>query len=129
MGSSKGITLIELLVVILIIGILAAVAVPGYTGYMQRARRADAKTTLEQIRAAQEMRMAELGSYTNDLAALQNTWGASAARVGDYDMSFVVANPNSFTAQAQPWNARQVGDGNLFINHRGEKTPVDKWAK
>jgi len=129
MRSNKGITLIELLVVILIVGILAAIAAPIYTGYMQRARRADAKTALEQLRAAEEMRRAETGIYTNDLAALQNTWGGPAARVGDYDLSFVVANQNSFNAQAQPWNARQVGDGNLFINNRGEKTPVEKWAR
>jgi type IV pilus assembly protein PilE len=56
----KGITLIELLVVITIVAILATIAVPMYTGYMIRARRADAKTSLEQLRAAQEMRRAWL---------------------------------------------------------------------
>ena len=62
----KGITLIELLVVILIIGVLAAVAIPSYSSYMQRARRTDAKTALEQVRAAQEVWRAERGSYATD---------------------------------------------------------------
>ena len=65
MKQGKGITLIELLVVILIVGILAAIAIPGYTSYLQRARRADAKTALEQVRATQEMWRAEKGSYAN----------------------------------------------------------------
>lgn len=59
--NQKGITLIELLVVVIIVSILAVIAIPTYNGYMLRARRSDAKTALEQLRAAQEMRRAEKG--------------------------------------------------------------------
>ena len=55
MKSNRGITLIELLVVIVIVGILAAIAVPVYTNYLQRARRADAKTALERFRASRDV--------------------------------------------------------------------------
>ncbi|MEW6376017.1 MAG: type IV pilin protein [Thermodesulfobacteriota bacterium] len=134
--NKKGITLIELLAVVLIVGILAAIAIPVYTNYMQRARRADAKTALEQVRAAQEMFRAERGRYANDaddppgaLVVLQNTWGVPANPIGDYNLLFIVINANSFTAEAQPWAARQQSDGSLFINHNGIKTPADKWAK
>lgn len=127
--NKKGLTLIELLIVMIIVAILAAIAVPMYTGYMTRARRADAKTALEQLRAAQEMRRAEYGEYSNDVAALQTSWGGPAGRVGDYDISFVTVGPNSFTAQAVPWTSRQQPDGTLTINHQGVKTPADKWAK
>ena len=79
MKSKKGITLIELLAVILIVGILAAVAIPSYTGYMQRARRADAKTALEQVRAAQEMWRAERGCYALDGVDCQGNASAGTA--------------------------------------------------
>ena len=128
MPGRKGITLIELLVVITIVAILATIAVPIYTGYMVRARRADAKTSLEQLRAAQEMRRAEYGSYSTSLAALQTSWGAPATTVGDYTIS-LAATATTFTGTATPNKARQTADGALTINQDGTKLPVDKWAK
>ncbi len=131
MKSHKGITLIELLVVIVIVGVLAAIAIPAYTNYMQRARRADAKTALEQFRAAQEMFRAERGGYSVNINQLRNTWGVPAVS-GDYNINFdgaAALNANSFTAEAAPNTTRQSGDGSLFINQDGVKTPADKWAK
>ncbi len=134
--NRRGLTLIELLVVILIVGILAAVAVPIYTNYMLRARRSDAKTVLEQVRAAQEMWRAERGSYAiNDgngtaVAKLVNTMGVPPSPVFDYNWSFSVGpTATTFTAQAVPFTARQLSDGNLTIDQNGTKLPADKWAK
>jgi type IV pilus assembly protein PilE len=126
--NKKGITLIELLVVILIIGILAAIAVPMYTNYMQRARRADAKTALEQLRASQEMFRAERGVYSTDIAQLRGTWGVPGVS-GDYAILLNSSTATTYTGQAQPTTARQLSDGSLFINQDGVKTPADKWAK
>ena len=135
MKRDQGLTLIELLVVVVIVGILAAVAIPTYSNYMLRARRADAKTALEQLRASQEMFRAERGTYSTDLTQLVNSWGVSATS-GDYGLIFVVANANSFTVEAQPTSARQTPDGSLFINQNGRKWdsygkvyPDGKWAK
>ena len=129
MRDKKGITLIELLIVVAIVAILAAVAIPVYSGYMTRARRADAKTALEQLRAAQEMRRAEYGAYSTDLAALQTSWGAPAATVGYYNIDFDgTLNANTFTGKADPFGT-QASDLPLYINYRGEKWPAEKWAK
>jgi len=129
MRSKKGLTLIELLVVIMIVGILAAVAIPTYSNYMIRARRADAKTALEQLRASQEMRRAERGSYTTDLVGLRTTWGAPAATVGDYNIT-MAATTATYTGTATPIpGGRQAVDGALTIDQNGLKLPADKWAK
>jgi type IV pilus assembly protein PilE len=135
-AHSRGITLIELLVVIVIVGVLAAIAIPMYTNYMQRARRADAKTALEQFRAAQEMFRAERGSFSTDISQLRNTWGVPTVS-GDYAIDFLgAAFPNTYTAEAAPNVARQLSDGSLFINQDGRKWdqdgavwPQGKWAK
>lgn len=126
--NKRGITLIELLIVVVIVAILAAIAIPMYNGYMQRARRVDAKTALEQLRASQEMRRAERGGYSTDLTELRNTWGFPGATAGDYAIT-MVATSITYIGTATPNTGRQTPDGPLNIDQDGLKTPTDKWAK
>lgn len=129
-NSNKGFTLIELLVVVVIIGILAAIAIPVYTNYLQRARRQEAKTVLEQVRAAQEMWRAEKGNYSTNQAQLQTTMGAPKTNISRYyTWSFQAgATATTWTAEAAAQDT-QVSDGNLTIDQDGVKTPANKWAK
>jgi len=140
MKSNRGFTLIELLIVILIIGVLAAIAIPSYTNYLRRGRRADAKTALEQVRAAQEMWRAEKGCYAQDgvdcfgvaLAGsaetkLTTTMGAPASVISPYyTWSFTVKGAAVFTARAVP-TGTQAADpgGTLFVNQAGSKWDID----
>lgn len=68
----KGFTLIELMIVVAIIGILAAVAIPMYSGYHLKARRSVAWTDLQSIRLLEEQYFAENSVYVEgaDTAAL-----------------------------------------------------------
>jgi type IV pilus assembly protein PilE len=126
-GSEGGVTLIELLIVVIVVGILASIAVPVYTNYMVRTRRADAKTALEQLRASQEMWRAEKGEYSTSLAELQNTMGGPAGTSGAYTIT-LVATSITFTGTATPTGG-QATDGALTIDHNGNKLPAEKWAK
>jgi len=58
-----GMTLIELLIVVAVMGILLALAVPGYSSYMLRVNRAEAISQLMQAAMCQERIRASRGSY------------------------------------------------------------------
>ena len=59
--KNKAFTLIELLVVVLIIGILAAIALPQYEKAVERSRAAEAKMMLKQMDEAQTACVLERG--------------------------------------------------------------------
>jgi len=63
MENSKGFTLIELLVVVLIIGILAAIALPQYTKTVEKSRAAEALLNLKAITDAAQRYYLLNGSY------------------------------------------------------------------
>jgi type IV pilus assembly protein PilA len=72
-SEEKGFTLIELLVVILIIGILAAIAIPAFLGQREKAQDANAKTQARNAATAMESIYTEDQTYGNGdmLAAAQ----------------------------------------------------------
>jgi len=65
MRKNRGVTLLELMIVVLIIGVLAAIAFPNYTDYVQRTNRTDAQTMLLETAQELERCMSAYGAYNN----------------------------------------------------------------
>lgn len=63
--GKRGFTLIELIIVIVIIGILAVIAIPAYFANIEKARKAEAYSTMAAIRSAEQAYFsANAGVYT-----------------------------------------------------------------
>ncbi len=68
--TRKGFTLIELLIVVVIIGILAAIAIPKFAATKEKAYIAAVKTDLRNLVTAEEGYFADYQAFSNNLAAL-----------------------------------------------------------
>jgi type IV pilus assembly protein PilA len=70
--SESGFTLIELLVVMLILGILAAIALPAFFNQRDKAGDAEAKETAHTAQVAMETYFTDNGTYTTSEEALED---------------------------------------------------------
>jgi type IV pilus assembly protein PilA len=109
--DEKGFTLIELLVVILIIGILAAIALPAFLNQREKAQDSEAKTAARTAQTAIETHYSDTQDYTTaNQAALEAIEPALKDAYVDLALS-VTGNANGYeiTAESKGSNARVFG--------------------
>lgn len=97
-APAQGWTLTELLMVMAILGILAAVAIPGYQQQQRQARRSDAQTALLQLQLDQARYRSHNERFASETAALG--WTSDRSSQGHYRLQIAQADSNGFVIEA-----------------------------
>jgi len=128
-ANSKGITLIELAVVVAVVGILAALCIPRFLQFSDKAKQGEAKMVLKQIYTLETSFQSVQGHYSEDLSEV----GVEVPPAAIYSYEIEVgADGEEFTATATAnldddatmdiWSIDQDGilvvvDGNNDVNN------------
>jgi type IV pilus assembly protein PilA len=118
--DESGFTLIELLVVILIIGILAAIAIPSFLNQTSKAKDASAKELVRSAQTAAE-------TYATDHGGSYSGMNAAALNQIEPTIPVTSSSTNAFLVSATPDGANlgysvvtQSVDGNTYTITRGD---------
>lgn len=125
MKYNKGFTLVELMITVVIVGILASVAIPAYTQYTVRAKRAAAESFIMSVANKQEQYILDARQYATTLALLNMTPPADVS--AHYNITIttdMTATPPAYTIEAAPTGSQATNDtkcGTVSINQAGTK--------
>ena len=128
----RGFTLMELMIVVVVVGILAAIALPAYTDQVRKSNRSAAQQFLQDLANRNERYRLDARAYTDSITTL----GYSATPgevVNNYTVAVAITGNNcagaAVVAPAYVITATAIGfqlpDGNLCLDSTGNKT--GKW--
>ena len=120
----QGFTLIELLITVAIIGILAAIAIPMYSDYVTRSRRADGQAKLMQVAQDLERCYTQYSKYNDGNCSV-----FASTVISDQGFYVISASGSdltestfTLTATAQSDQAGDTDCATLTLTHLGEQS-------
>lgn len=117
-----GFTLIEVMIAVAVVAILAAIAYPSYSRYVERARVTDGQAAVMEIAAQME----RCYTVTADYSGCRTSLGYNAAvssEDGHYNVTVATPNASTFTITANADDANQVACAQLTLDQTGNRGP------
>ena len=133
-GRQKGFTLIELVIAVVIVGILAAIAMPAYQEYVKRGNRGAAQSEMMDIANREQQFLLANRAYADKTALEASGYAPPSGVASKYSYAISLDDPAvgpvpNFQITFNP-SGSQTSDGALVLNSAGVKTragDATKW--
>lgn len=124
-NSQRGFSLIELIIIVVVLAVITSIAIPTYTSFVERTRRADAQVALLEAAARMEQFFTSNNTYVG--AALSS----AVSENGFYNLAATTtATTYSITATATGTQASDTDCATFTITQTGQRTATnaDCWG-
>ena len=128
--QAKGFTLLELLMVVIIVGVLASLALPQYSGFIEKARAAEATATIGAIKNAEALYKLESSNYSSSLTDLGMSTVPTAgdAQYWTYGVAGTAGTSYAVTATRSGKKAAGQTSKTIILTWTDANTPPEVWS-
>ncbi len=126
-NNNKGFTMLELIMVVIIISVLATLAIPSYGGFVEKARSAEAVSTISAIRTAQNLYKLESSKYASALDDISIQIPQGGATYWEYSISNASETSFSVTATRSSKKASSDFQGKTIMLDWNDSSG-EKWS-